>query len=201
MKWVLVVVGIIVVLIACVVAIGYALPIAHVAQRSVALGAPPTTVWATITDVTAYPTWRSDVDSVEVLAPLEGRQSWREMGSNGEITYAVIAAEPLRRMVTRIMDRDLPFGGEWEYVIEPEGSGSRLTITERGEVYNPLFRFVSRFVMGHTATIDGYLEALSARLGGPREVRLRSQIGLYRSDPVWSVIVLRIEVARRAALT
>jgi hypothetical protein len=32
-----------------------------------------------------------------------------------------------------------------------------LRITEDGEVYNPVFRFVSRFVMGHTATMDKYL--------------------------------------------
>ena len=166
MKWALVAVGIVIVLVIGIVGIGYALPVAHTAQRSVVLAAPPTTVWATITDVAAYPTWREDVDTVEVLAPVDGRQSWREKGANGEITYAMMAVDPPSRLVTRIMDRDLPFGGEWEYVIVPEGSGTRITITERGEVYNPLFRFVSRFVMGHTATIDGYLEALAARLGG-----------------------------------
>ena len=98
---------------------------------------------------------------------MEGRQSWRERGANGEITFAMTTFEPPTRLVTRIMDRDLPFGGEWEYVIAPEGAGSRLTITERGEVYNPLFRFVSRFVMGHTAGLETYLGALSTRLGGP----------------------------------
>ena len=166
MKWALVAVGIIIVLVIGIVGIGYALPVAHTAQRSVVLAAPPPTVWATITDVAAYPTWREDVDTVEVLAPVDGRQSWREKGANGEITYAMMAIDPPSRLVTRIMDRDLPFGGEWEYVIVSEGSGTRITITERGEVYNPLFRFVSRFVMGHAATIDGYLEALAARLGG-----------------------------------
>jgi hypothetical protein len=41
-----------------------------------------------------------------------------------------------------------------------------LTITENGEVYNPLFRFVSRFIIGQTATMDGYIKALNAKLGG-----------------------------------
>ena len=39
-------------------------------------------------------------------------------------------------------------------------------ITENGEVYNPLFRFMSRFVFGHTATIDKYLEDLGQVLHG-----------------------------------
>jgi hypothetical protein len=43
-------------------------------------------------------------------------------------------------------------------------AGSELRITEEGEVYNPIFRFVSRFIMGHTATIDSYLSAVRKRL-------------------------------------
>ena len=38
-------------------------------------------------------------------------------------------------------------------------------ITEDGEVYNPVFRFMSRFIIGHAATLDQYLTALGKRLG------------------------------------
>jgi hypothetical protein len=41
-------------------------------------------------------------------------------------------------------------------------SGTELTITENGEVYNPLFRFVSRFIMGHAATIEKYQRDVAA---------------------------------------
>jgi uncharacterized protein YndB with AHSA1/START domain len=165
MKWVLVIAGVLVALAVIVVGVGYMLPVAHVASRTVTLRAAPADVWATITDVAAYPTWRSDVDSVEVLPPVDGRQHWRERGSNGEIAYLMTRADPPSRLVTRIADQSLPFGGEWEYEITPEGTGSRIVITERGEVYNPLFRFVSRFIMGHTATIDAYLRALASKFG------------------------------------
>jgi hypothetical protein len=40
-----------------------------------------------------------------------------------------------------------------------------VTITERGLVGNPIFRFVSRFVIGQTATMDSYLRALGKRFG------------------------------------
>jgi hypothetical protein len=56
-------------------------------------------------------------------------------------------------------------GGTWTHELTPDGSGTRLTITERGWVGNPIFRFVSRFVMGQTATIDSYLHALGKRFG------------------------------------
>jgi hypothetical protein len=42
---------------------------------------------------------------------------------------------------------------------------TQITITERGEVYNPIFRFMSRYVFSHHATIDAYLTALGKKLG------------------------------------
>ncbi|HUD13497.1 MAG TPA: hypothetical protein VMQ56_07565, partial [Terracidiphilus sp.] len=57
------------------------------------------------------------------------------------------------------------YGGSWSFVLEPANGGTRLTITEDGEVYNPVFRFVSRFVMGQTATQDAYLRALEKAVG------------------------------------
>ena len=64
----------------------------------------------------------------------------------------------------RIEDTNLPFGGSWTYELAPVGdSETTLRITEDGEVYNPIFRFVSRFVMGHDATIRQYLSAVGTR--------------------------------------
>lgn len=165
MKKVLVVGAVLLTSLFIAVAIGFSLPVAHTARRTIVLRAAPADVWATISDVGAYPAWRPDVDSVEMLAPVGGRQAWRETGSNGEITYAMTRVNPPSTMVTRITDRDLPFGGEWHFAVAREGTGTRVSITEHGEVYSPVYRFVSRFVMGHTSTIDAYLRALGAKLG------------------------------------
>jgi hypothetical protein len=40
-----------------------------------------------------------------------------------------------------------------------------VTITERGEVYDPLFRFMSKFVFGHTSTMDSCLAAPTTKFG------------------------------------
>jgi uncharacterized protein YndB with AHSA1/START domain len=153
-----------VVLIAVVVIVGYLLPKRHTASRTAQLSQPPERVWATITDFAAFPSWRKDVKSVEVLAPQNGRPSWRETTRQGTVTYVAAAWEPPRHFVARIADRNLPYGGSWDYSISPAGTGSAITITENGEVYNPIFRVVSRF-MSQTATIEGYLTALAAKLG------------------------------------
>jgi len=93
----------------------------------------------------------------------ESPLKWRETDSSGDaITYERVETIAGARIVNRIADPKLPFGGSWTYQIEPIGSGTELTITENGEVYNPLFRFVSRFIMGHTATIEKYQRDLVA---------------------------------------
>ena len=165
MRWVLIVAAVLVSAALAVVVVGMLLPRAHVASRTARVGAPPERVWGVVTAVADFPSWRPDVTGVEVLPPVSGRAAWRETSRHGRVTYEATEMTPPRRLVTRIADRDLPYGGAWEYEITPEGDGSRVTITERGEVYNPVFRFMSRFVFGHTATIDAYLAALTRRLG------------------------------------
>ena len=66
-------------------------------------------------------------------------------------------------LVARIAGPSLPFGGTWTYRIAPAAGGSAVTITEDGEVYNPVFRFMSRFVFGHYATLDEFVKNLEAK--------------------------------------
>ena len=40
-----------------------------------------------------------------------------------------------------------------------------MRITEDGEIYNVIFRFVARFFFGYTASIEGYLRDLGHRFG------------------------------------
>lgn len=158
-----IVVGVGVLAVLVVMAIGATLPKEHVAARRISLPAGPTEVWAALTDVSAFPSWRPKVKRVEVLGtdPLR----WREIGRDGKITFELTEAAEPRRLVSRITDDSLPFGGTWTYELTPAGDGTTVTVTEHGEVRNLLFRFVSRFIMGHTATLDGYLTALGGKFG------------------------------------
>ncbi len=166
MKWLMIGGGIIIAIVAIVVIVGYMLPRDHVAALSARIAATPDAVWQAIAEPARHAEWRRDVQRIEMLPSTAGGISWREHTKHGALTMEVDAWEPPRRLVTRIADKGLPYGGHWEYVIAPDGpTASRVTITERGSVYNPVFRFVSRFLMGHTATIDGYLRALGRKFG------------------------------------
>jgi uncharacterized protein YndB with AHSA1/START domain len=166
MKWTWIALGVIAVLIAAAMLIGWLLPETHRASRQATFQASQETVWALITNVEGFPSWRSDVTTVQRLPDRDGRPVWIEEGSNGRITLAVERSEAPRLLVTRIADPDLAFGGTWTYEISPAAGGSTLTITEDGVIYNPFFRVMARFVFGYESTLAAYLSAAEARLTG-----------------------------------
>jgi len=100
-----------------------------------------------------------------MLPDVNGRVCFREDSANGLITYELLEDIPGARLVTRIVDQDLGYSGSWTYQFSGANGGTRVRITEDGEVPNVLFRFVSRFVFGHTATVDAYLKALGRKFG------------------------------------
>jgi hypothetical protein len=118
-----------------------------------------------VRDFASAPKWRSDVKQIEVQGPQDGPVYFREVGKNGTINYELIEDVPAQRMVTRIRDTDLGFSGQWTYLFVSENGGTRVTIREDGEVSNVLFRFMSRYIFGHTATINSYLTSLAKRFG------------------------------------
>ena len=134
MKIVLIVLAAIVILIAVIAAIGATLPKQHTATRSAVVRRSPADVYKKI----------------------------RELVSTPE--YEIVLDEPAKRLISRIADKSLPYSGSWTYDLEPVPEGTRVTITENGEVPNPIFRFLSKYVFGHTKTMETYLTDLQQKL-------------------------------------
>ena len=145
--------------------LGARLPKTHVASRFIVLRKPQQDIYAVVRDFASAPKWRPDVKQVEVEAQPGGPVYFREVGKNGTINYELTEDVPGERMVTRIRDTDLGYSDQWTYTFAPENGGTRVTIREDGEVSNVIFRFMSRYVFGQTATMDGYLDSLSKRFG------------------------------------
>lgn len=157
MKYVLIAAAVLGAIALIVVGVGWTLPRAHRATNEATFKTTAQSLYQLITDVDRFAEWRSSVKRVERLPDSAGRTRFREEGGDGTILYEVESSVPNQRLVTRIADPTLPFGGSWTYELIPRGDSTTLRITENGEVYNPVFRFVSRFVMGHGATMDKYL--------------------------------------------
>ena len=171
MKIALIVVAVLAILVLAVVAIGWTLPVAHRATSEASFSAPPEAVYALLVNVDAYPAWRADVKKIDLVAAPGAHRSFRETGSNGPILFQIEEEVPYQRFVTRIADKSLPFGGTWTYEISPAPGGSTLRITEDGEVYNPVFRFVSRFIMGRHGTMNAYLKSAGRKFGSTVVIR------------------------------
>lgn len=160
-----VIVSAIVLLAAVVALVGSRLPKDHTASRSIVLHQSPHQVYDVVRDFQKVPSWRSDVKNIEVKNQPNGKVHFREESSQGTVNYEVTEDVPGQRLVTKILDTDLGYSGRWTYQFIPEAGGTRVMITEDGEVSKVLFRFMSRYVFGHTATMDSYLSSLAKRFG------------------------------------
>ena len=161
MKWLLIVLAVIVVIVAMIIAIGFALPKRHTAAVRARYGQPPDSLYRTIIDVEAGPSWRTGMKRVDVIArePL----TWKETASWGELTMVMDEAVAPSRVVSRIADESSGFGGVWTYEITGDANGGVLTIAEDGEVFSPVFRFMSKFVFGHYKALETYARDLGRR--------------------------------------
>jgi hypothetical protein len=158
MKILLIVLGLLVALILIIVVIGAMLPKRHTATRTALIKATPERVFALIS---GSQEWRTDLKSSESFVE-GGRHLRREVYKNGQkLTTELVESRPPWFLKGKIVDNP-QFGGSWTFRVEQRQETCSVTITEDGEVYNPVFRFVSRFIIGHTRTIDNYLVMLSA---------------------------------------
>ena len=163
MKWMLYAGLALAAVVAMIAIAGSLLPKEHIATRRARYRQSPEEIYAAIS---GPPDWRPDVKKFEEAPPVNGRRRWREVtGWNDAVLYELQEADPPRRLVTRIADDSLPYGGTWTFEITPEAAGSALRITENGEVRNPIFRFLSRTVFSQTSTIETYLRALATKFG------------------------------------
>jgi uncharacterized protein YndB with AHSA1/START domain len=163
MRWIVWIVAGIVIVGALVVIVGYSLPKAHSATATAQVALPPEAVYALLNDVDKYPAWRPGVKALTRHPDRDGRPAWTEEVSGMKIPMYFQKLERPSLLVARIADPKLPFGGTWTYRLAPAAGGTQVTITEDGEVYNPFFRFMSRFVFGYQATLNEFAKDLEAR--------------------------------------
>jgi hypothetical protein len=141
MKFTFYVVVALVTVVGMVALIGYFLPVTHEVSRSAEFNKPPVVVFDLVANPDSYRGW------------------WQ----GADVKTAVVEKVPPFRLVTKIVD-ETQFGGTWTFEVVPTASGSRLTITERGEIYNVVFRAVAKYVFGYTGTMESFLLAAQKKL-------------------------------------
>lgn len=165
MKWALLIVGGLCAAGALLYIAGLMMEKSHIASRTLRLNQPIDAVWQVLNDRAAFPSWRTDVAAIERVPDQDGKPVWLETYKDGsKLPMMVLLTQAPARIETKIADPTLPFGGTWTFELEPAGAGSRLRITERGEVYNPLFRVFSK-LRDLRATMTAYQSNLARKFG------------------------------------
>ena len=167
MKWVLIVLGGLVGLVALMALIGAFVPREHRATSTVQLRQPADSVWMVVRDLGGVTSWWSEIKESVRQPDRNGQEVWRQKMSGFDVPLIVIESAPPRRLVTQIdTSAGGSFGGTWTYELTPDSGGAtKISVTEAGWIGNPIFRFLSRFVFGYYGSLDGYLKALGKRFG------------------------------------
>jgi hypothetical protein len=162
MKYVLWILAGLIVAIGLAALAGAMLPLRHHATRRARFRASPDALYAVLA---GPPDWRTGVKSYGIVSDGPGpRRWWEEDSHRQKITFEQVEARPGERLRVRIAQPGLPFGGTWTFDIAPApDGGSDLRITEDGEIYNVLFRFMARFFFGYNGSIEQYLRDLGAK--------------------------------------
>jgi uncharacterized protein YndB with AHSA1/START domain len=165
MKWILYVVVFIALAIGVTFLVGYALPARTTTSRSISLHQTPEAVFAVLADVGRMAEWNRNIEKVEMLSPVGGKEATKQFFKGGMV-MTVITAEsaPPHHLVRTLGDVNGPFVGSWTYEISPNDGGAKIVLTEVAEFKNPLFRVMTR-VFGQTKYMDEHLEDLARKFG------------------------------------
>ncbi len=160
-RWAIIAVGLIIGMVAVVWIIGATLPRKHTVSVSKRFETPAETLFKAAIDIDGWPKWRSGVDEV---IHLDGPGFRAEtISGDDRLAFDFDVDFKQLRMTSNIITEDIPFGGEWIIQVEAIApKQSRITITENGFVDPPIWRFFSKFLIGHKRTAQQFLDDLDA---------------------------------------
>jgi carbon monoxide dehydrogenase subunit G len=128
----------------------------------------PAAVWRIITDLEGQATWHPGLASVRAVEDAEGRAAFEETGADGQVFVLVTTNSDPPRELTREL-----VGGGWvtgsrSLRVDPDGLGTRVTLTARTQISNPVARWAAVSVQGLDEAPHEYLRALADHLGDPQ---------------------------------
>ena len=147
-QWTLAVIGMVAL---AIVGVGFFLPSSYNVQRSIVIDAPPGKVYDLVSDPRTWTQWsvwnqRDPAMEVSYAGPPFGqgaKWSWVSK-SEGSGTMEFVKVDPNRRIDYTLYfpDFGMKSGGEWQF--EPQGAGTKVTWTSRGDVgANPLKHYLA----------------------------------------------------------
>lgn len=147
--------------------VGLLRPRLHTVRSRLRLASTLEPVWEIVADHEQWADWQPGLKRVELLPETEGMTTLIAEGSWGEMPMRIEACEPPHRLVTFVDGGTYSGRWIWELEAAPDG-GTVVTLTEEGEVRNPLFRTATMFHDNHKSMLRA-LRALATRMGESAE--------------------------------
>jgi uncharacterized protein YndB with AHSA1/START domain len=139
--------------------------------RTTTLKQTPEAVFALLTDLPNFPKWNHNMEKIEMLPPIDGKEATRQT-FKGNMTMTIITSEstPPKHLVRSMGDIGGPFEGSWTYEITPTADGSQIALTEQATTNNAFFRLMVK-VFGPTKYMDEHLEDMAKHFGETAALR------------------------------
>jgi uncharacterized protein YndB with AHSA1/START domain len=159
------VVGVIALAMLVLYVLGRRLPEEHIASASITLKQPQAVVWDAISDIAGHKQWVKGLTKLERMPDRDNHPVWRQQMGRNSFLLEISELQPPTRMVGTIADEAQFFSGNWEYVVTPEGEGTRVLLTERGRVKLAIPRAMMEYLMGKDTYLKKHLRDLAAKFG------------------------------------
>ena len=171
MKWILRILGFVILLLVLMLVIGFTLPAHTSYTRTIVLKQPPEKVFAALADIQGMPKWNRNMEKVEILMPVDGKETTRQTLKGGmDMIITTTESSPPSHLV-RELGEDGSFNGSWRYGIVPTpDGGSQVALTEQSGIPNPFFRVMIK-LFGPTKYMDQHLEDLAKHFGETATIR------------------------------
>ena len=144
---------------------GLLLPKTTEAKRTVMIHQPVDRVFSAVADVGRQSEWRTDIGKVELAE--DGRSLVEHTRAGDRIVFQLEDSRPNELFaISYVAARG--FSGEWVGRFTASSEGTRLDVTERVTIPNPLVRLVGRIIAPPGSHTDLYLADLQKAMTAPR---------------------------------
>lgn len=153
MQILLILAGIIIGLVFIAIIAGLFFPEKHIGIIKREFKQSPHVIWTLLTNRSNELSWRTDLKNIERIPDRNGNEVWREKTNIGQTLITVTLEQiPNEKLVRKLVDHKW-YGGTWVIKLSKTENGSKILFTEKGEIYNPLIRFMFNVVFSRTPTL------------------------------------------------
>jgi uncharacterized protein YndB with AHSA1/START domain len=133
--------------------------------RTLTLKKTPEAVFTLLTDLQTFPKWNRNMEKIEMLPPIDGKEATRQT-FKGNMTMTIVTSDsnPPKHLVRSMGDSGGPFEGSWIYDITPTADGSEVVLTEQSTMNSAFFRLMAK-LFSPTKYMDQHLEDMAKQFG------------------------------------